>query len=219
MALSACATTSIDENSTPGIRTAQDVPDLSFSHTVEIEALRAQAPKVAPEGCEPIDRATTITAPGHYCVVRNIVADATNPSGLTIASDDVAIDLMGHSIVSLVPDTIVSGITASGHSNIRVGNGAVSGFLAGVWLREGSGLAVSDMDLSGNQWRGVKADGQRVTVSDTRVRSMEGHAGYADSPPVAIARRFPKNRPTGGSTSSYSRPPWGSDMKNSRFVA
>ena len=161
-------------------------PPLGFTHEIDVEALRSQEPKTAPDGCLPIEAATTITAPGDYCVVRNIVADADNPSGLSIASDDVTVDLMGHSIVSLVPDTIVSGVASSGRSNITVRNGAVSGFLAGVWLRDGSDFVVSDMDLSGNQWRGVKANGARVTVSGSTVRSMEGHAGYPDSPPVAI---------------------------------
>src|SRR6059036_1071883 len=52
----------------------------------------------ADEGRIPIFQPTTITQPGHYIVTRNISAPGTV---VRIATDDVVLDLNGHSLTSL----------------------------------------------------------------------------------------------------------------------
>ncbi|MFK8047916.1 MAG: hypothetical protein AB8B81_05730 [Halioglobus sp.] len=159
---------------------------VNFSYYLDIEALRSDITLTAPEGCVPLMGPTTITESGSYCLVNHIIAEGSNPSGIIISANDVSLDLMGRTVVSLDADTVTSGISASNTTGLIVKNGAVSGFIAGVWLRNVSNSTLVDLNLSGNQWRGIKANGNNINVSNTTIRNMEGHVNYKDSPPVAI---------------------------------
>ena len=171
--------------STPAPAPAAIAP-YTFAHDIDLTALRAEAPVAAPEGCTPITGATTITEPGRYCLTTHIIAEGSNASGLTIAADNVDLDLMGRTVVSTDDDTVRAGIAASGRTNLRVANGAVSGFLVGVRFSDVRNATISELDLSGNQWRGIEASGASIAVENNTVRNLAGHANYTDSEPVAI---------------------------------
>jgi parallel beta-helix repeat protein len=88
-----------------------------------------------------------------------VTADPMAPcqfNGLIVAEDDITIDLNGHTITGNQTNDLAEteyGVgTTSGfpHTNIRIVNGTVTGFEAGVHFAGGSGLTVKNMRSTGN---------------------------------------------------------------------
>src|SRR5688572_6572476 len=104
----------------------------------------------APSGAETTDCTVirslpeTITRSGVYCLVRNLSTSMTSGTAITVAADDVVIDLNGHVLdgsgagLGTQANGILSddglSVTAPSRRNITVRNGTVRGFWAGVVL-------------------------------------------------------------------------------------
>jgi hypothetical protein len=105
-----------------------------------------------------------IDQPGDYILTTNIVVSGPNVYGIQIISDDVILDLQGHSLIG--PDggekyEGSAGIQASGNTNITVKNGTVMGFFYGVCL-SGGNYEIACINASGNN-TGNKAEFSTIT--------------------------------------------------------
>ena len=170
----------------PAVAPALAAQQGPYAFDVDVAQLRTQAPISVPDGCTAIDRRTTISAPGRYCLANHIIVDAENRPGIVIASDDVTLDLNGRTVVNALPTTFGSGVRADGVNNLVVENGKVHNFLNGVSVRGGGSVAVRSVDASGSLWRGILVEGESADVTDSVVRHMPGYDPYENSPPVAI---------------------------------
>ncbi len=89
-------------------------------------------------------------------------------NGLIVAEDDITIDLNGHTIRGNNADNgggVEYGVgTTSGfsHTNLRVVNGTVTGFFAGINFDGGSGLRVKNVRSTHNG-EGIRVSGANVT--------------------------------------------------------
>ena len=77
----------------------------------------------------PIYDTTPITQPGHYYLTQNI-SSSSDPV-ITIASDDVTLDLNGFLVFSPTTGNTLIGFT--NFSNITIQNGRLSGGATGIW--------------------------------------------------------------------------------------
>jgi len=79
-----------------------------------------------------------IRAPGNYCVASDLEASLTGGKAISIASDNVTLDLQGHAVKSRLDsgDDDGVGIYAFGKMNVVVKNGSVIGFKYGIWLND-----------------------------------------------------------------------------------
>jgi hypothetical protein len=111
-----------------------------------------------------VDLPLTITQPGSYYLVENIT---TTGDGITIAADNVTIDLMGYSLSGGAHD----GISADSETtNLLIRNGGVSGWGGhGIDLWEATNSQVIDVRSQGNA-----ADGIRVHTASI-VRSSSAY--------------------------------------------
>jgi len=109
----------------------------------------------------------TISLPGAYCVTKELSTASTFTSGaaITVNSNDVTIDLGGHTLSNLaagkgtqavgIQDEVTSGVA---RQNITVRNGTVRGFYEGVVLTGATGMFT---DSSGHLVENVRADFNR----------------------------------------------------------
>src|SRR5262245_36639293 len=109
-------------------------------------ALRAAGPVAAETtACTPITTLPfTITVQGIYCLTTDL-AIGGGGGGITIATNNVVLDLNGHKIGGLAsgPATFATGIFASAKQNITIRNGTVRGFAFGILLGDSPPYATS----------------------------------------------------------------------------
>jgi hypothetical protein len=95
-----------------------------------------------PATCLPIGAIPfQVAAPGHYCLTPGYAVGVLGSDAITIAADDVDIDLRG---LALGPEGSFVGISSQGHSRVSVRNGTVEG---SVLLRDGSALKVEALTV------------------------------------------------------------------------
>src|SRR5215208_38709 len=112
----------------------------------------------------------TITTPGSYVLASNLKSSG---HGITVAADNVTIDLKGHTISgSQAAGNEFYGISSFGHDDITVRNGRVEGFSYGVYLSEfvdkatsgaqltGGSHLIEDMIITACTFRGIRIEGQ-----------------------------------------------------------
>jgi hypothetical protein len=79
-----------------------------------------------------------ISAGGSYCLTKDLIAPGTFTSGaaITVAADNVTIDLGGYTLSDLAAGTATTaiGIQALAQNNVTVENGTVRGFYIGIQL-------------------------------------------------------------------------------------
>ena len=86
----------------------------------------------ADEGRIPIFQPTTITQPGHYVLTRDIDIVLAGADGITIHSNNVDLDLNGHTISSSVPSHLI--IVDDGFRSIKIRGGKLNGGGYGIRL-------------------------------------------------------------------------------------
>jgi Ca2+-binding RTX toxin-like protein len=127
-----------------------------------------------------------ITAPGVYTLDRDLVFSGKTGSAITIAADNVVIDLNGHTITgSRAADSFASAISAADRSGITVRNGSIEGFFYGVRLDDSStgtvrygNHLVSNLDVSDCTFRGITVQGVGNVVRDCVVSDIQGTTNY-----------------------------------------
>ncbi len=88
--------------------------------------------------CTPINAVpATLSATGSYCLTNDVTSTATGTAAaITIAADDVLLDLNGHSVTGPGGSSAGIGIYSIAHRSVRVRNGVVRGFSYGVQLTD-----------------------------------------------------------------------------------
>jgi hypothetical protein len=101
----------------------------------------------------------TISAGGSYCLTSDLIAPGTFTSGtaITVAADNVSIDLGGYTLSDLAAGTGTTaiGIQALAQANVTVQNGTVRGFYIGIQLTGVGGFTTSS---KGHLVQNVRAD-------------------------------------------------------------
>jgi hypothetical protein len=89
-----------------------------------------------------------ISAPGHYCLVGDVKTSQTTGNAITVAADDVVLDLNGFSLDGSAAGTgtRANGIFTFDRRRITVRNGTVRGFFDGIQLGAG-GAGVSNLTV------------------------------------------------------------------------
>jgi len=108
----------------------------------------ASAHQVPPHCGDAITTDTTLTADVTGCT----------GNGLVIAADGITLDLAGHRIAGAATGDAV-GVDVTGHGDVTIENGSVSGFEEGVYARRAGGLTVRHMSFSRAAHGGILVDG------------------------------------------------------------
>jgi len=151
------------------------------------------------EACRPILRVPrTISYPGHYCLLRNVSTDIPTGAAITIAADDVVLDLGGRILDGSAagPATEAVGIGAVGRSNITIQNGTVRGFLAGIQLTDqgaSQGHVIECVTAEHNTSRGIEAEGAGLRIRGNHVRQTGGSTSPLGAPTFGILLRAPES--------------------------
>jgi hypothetical protein len=127
-------------------------------------------PQVEPR--VPIDHVPfNISTPGSYFLTRNVSGPANTGNGITIASDDVTLDLNGFSVTGTLADSSTVhgfGINVSlspGH-NIVIRNGVVRDWNYGVVADGAHQSRVESVRALNNKWDGIRG-GSDTTITDS----------------------------------------------------
>jgi hypothetical protein len=128
----------------------------------------------------------TITTPGIYCLKGKLKTSITSGAAITIAANDVTVDLNGWRLVGQAAGTgtLASGISSDRH-RVTVKNGTIVGFHVGVYLT-GRGVLVEDLLLDHNRRIGILVEGPRALVRRNRVVDTGGSTATANAPAYAI---------------------------------
>jgi Right handed beta helix region len=137
--------------------------------------------------CTPIGSLpATITTQGTHCLTHNLSTSMTSGVAITIAVNNVTLDLNGWKLAGLGggTGTHAYGIYSNRH-RVTVKNGRVVGFQIGVFL-EGRGALVEDLLLDRNRRLGILVEGPSALVRRNRVIDTGGSTATADQPAYAI---------------------------------
>jgi hypothetical protein len=125
----------------------------------------------------------TISAPGHYCLTRDVALAGASGTAITINANLAVLDLRGYALEgSADAGTAAVGIRVSNRNGVVVRNGAVRGFQTGVEL-DGSlvasgntGNLVEDIRADANTRFGIWVSdlGSDVVVRNCRVTATGG---------------------------------------------
>lgn len=148
--------------------------------------------------CTPISAVPfTISAPGSYCLTKNISAPSTFTSGnaITVSSDDVTIDLAGYTLGNLLAGTGTQaiGIQGIGLNNVTIQNGTVRGFFIGIQLSGAAGCStgssghlVTNIRADSNRYIGIQVLGSGIVVGQNQVLHTGGSTSATVSFTVGI---------------------------------
>lgn len=118
---------------------------------------------------------TTISTAGGgvFCFRRDFATGLASGSAITIAVDDVTIDMNGFRLGNLGagPATLASGIRADGRNNITIRNGTIRGFFRGIQLTgtTGSGHRIEDVRADSNLAIGLDVQGDNMIVRNNHI--------------------------------------------------
>ena len=144
----------------------------------------------------------SINASGVYSVTVDLPSTSmASGAAITVNSDNVTIELNGHSIANSSASTTAEGVYGLDHKNVTVRNGAVCGFMIGVDLPSSvangslsSGNMVEDVAVSGATWIGIRVYGNGNIVRTCRVSSAGGSAANDSNGYGIIAAEGSGNR-------------------------
>jgi hypothetical protein len=126
----------------------------------------------------------TITVPGSYVLGRNLDY-AGGPYAITIASDDVTLDLRGFRLRStgdISKNTQTAGIYATTRRNVVIKNGIVQGFFRGIYLESNDltvgGQLVENVRAMQSTFLGIQVKGRGAIVRNCEVNTVEGSVVY-----------------------------------------
>jgi len=138
----------------------------------------------------------TIYKEGYYELNNDISTQDPNDNAITIAADNVFLDLKSYKISGLNdPYGDGSGVFSTDHKNITVINGKITGFAYGVWIDQASLLAdrpvnpevsVEKLTLDKNSYRGIKVLANRAEIRDADISNTGGYQKLPNSAAIEI---------------------------------
>ena len=145
-------------------------------------------PTVAADLRIPISAATTISTPGSYYLANSIAV--TSGNAITVAADDVQIDLNGFTLFSSSSSASGAGIAVTGnHTGLRVRNGFIKGLATyngntGTYAGGGFLNGIDARTMANALVEKVAVD----NVTGTGIQLYPSYAGFAALDPGGIAR-------------------------------
>ncbi len=121
---------------------------------------------------------TVITVGGSYYLTGNLTDSSASADCLTIAADNVTLDLNGFTLSNTAGSgTQATGITiAVSRKNITIRNGAIQGFYQGIYSGSAEAVWIENMRLVFNYYRGICISGVSVNVRNNQVHGTGGTA-------------------------------------------
>jgi hypothetical protein len=126
-----------------------------------------------------------VRAPGSYRLVATPLLRMAAGAAITIAADDVVLDLQGATLANTAgAGNLAYGVFAAGRKNVTVQHGALRGFFTGVSLRAPSpyaaaqGLVVRDVRVLGSTYVGIRTEGRASTIVDCAAMDTGGSAVF-----------------------------------------
>ncbi len=146
----------------------------AFAATLFLGVSSAQAETT--ECAEITSIPTVITVQGVYCLKSNLSTNITSGAAITIATNNVTIDLNGWKLGGLAAGdgTNAFGIFARNRKNIILRNGSIRGFKDGVRIDKinpsvSSGHSIEDILFEGNRRAGIWVEGNNNSIHDNKV--------------------------------------------------
>ncbi len=115
---------------------------------------------------------TVITKPGNYKLRRSLTARSDRPL-ITIASDNVALDLDGMTLTGLGGKQ-GAGIVVEGRANVAVRNGFLRNFGTAVQVANSSNVRLEDLQISGEDIQGLPPE-TGILLVNTRAARLTGN--------------------------------------------
>ncbi len=138
-------------------------------------ALMATPAKAETIDCTVIDTIPfIITVQDIYCLTGNLASSLTSGDMITVATNNVTIDMNGFKLGGLAAGagTSANGIRAIDRRNITIRNGSIRGFFRGILLQgdvaTSSGHLLEDLRLDGNTQIGARVEGTVTSSATTR---------------------------------------------------
>ena len=124
----------------------------------------------------------TITTQGIYCLNGNLSGNLATGSAVTIATNNVTVDLNGYKLGNLAAGlgTNATGIFADQKKNITIRNGTIRGFKYGILLEDASpyttssGHLIEEVRLDMNTFVGIYVVGPANTIRNNQVVKTGG---------------------------------------------
>lgn len=133
----------------------------------------------------------TITSPGDYRLDQDLV---TTGHGIIVKSDNVNIDLNGHTISGpTAGDTAAYGISAFDYDNITIQNGSIDGFFYGVYLSDlvanvghtdefsTTSHLIQNTTITNSTFRGIRIEGNDNIVQNNAISDIGGTTLYENA--------------------------------------
>lgn len=144
--------------------------------------------------CITIDTApTTLTKPGCYKLQQDLHVATPGDNAITVAADNVRIDLAGRRIVGPGdPKGSGNGVYANAVSNLEITNGSIKGFLYGVRIDGGSrgdasaNIKARKLIARDNFFRGISIEAGNAEISGNKVVNTGRTTLFADAYAAAI---------------------------------
>lgn len=146
-------------------------------------AVVASLVAVAPAGAAPLPCGHVFATAGAKVVLKADVGPCAG-GGLVVRADNVTLDLNGHSVrgTGVFTDQDRVGILLDGTRGVKVQNGTVSGFDAGVVLSLGSRNVVRQMQVLDNVGSGNGNFGDGVLLAGSKLNLVKGNVVRRNGP-------------------------------------
>ena len=145
----------------------------------------------------------TISTPGVYCLESDFTYNSVSVSAITIAANNVTLDLNAHRIGNLAAGTADSnfGVYAINQQNITVKNGTLRGFATAILLTDSAsppaisqGHVVQDIRADQNRLVGIQVVGNGCIVRNNQVVATGGSTLAANESSIGISVSGSGNR-------------------------
>jgi len=100
---------------------------------------------------------TNLTASGSYYLTTNLVSTNLSTDAITIAADNLKLDLNGFALINTSGDSNqADGVSFASRRNVTIRNGTIQGFYRGINGTGASpGILVENLKLASNYFRGM----------------------------------------------------------------
>jgi hypothetical protein len=177
---------------------------LSFSSpmllSLFVSVLLAVAAEAETTNCTAITTLPyTISVQGIYCLTSDLSTGITSGGAITIATNNVVLDLNGFKLGNLAAGkgTSAYGINAEGRKNLTIRNGTVRGFYMGVYFYDiapyttSQGHLIEEIRADMNTAVGIQVRGRSSIIRNNQVIDTGGSTFWAH--PIGIQARGPGN--------------------------
>jgi hypothetical protein len=126
---------------------------------------RAETAQCVPIGTVPY----YITAPGTYCLTKNIATSTQSGSAITIIADDVTLDCNGHTLSNSLAGNLATGVASNDTSDVVVKNCMIRNFKSGILFSTNHNNITLADNVVIRSGKGIEVSGDRVQLFDNQI--------------------------------------------------